>query len=197
MNAMNDIKKRQQFGSRLDTGREQSHLVSWGGSCWEGDLREGKRKCICISSSQLWSPCHFSPARATPPPCPLPREKQRKQGRRKSCWHSRLAFQDGKVWKIRQHHPLSSKTARWLQSSPASVTWPVSCPFPLQGGTRRVFLDPSHPRGAASIVMTKTGSREDFKLMKPPLSLGTLRGKCCLSYVEFQAMIFPLPAFPP
>lgn len=189
-NAMNDIKKRQQFGTRLDSGREQSHLVSWGGSCWEGDLREGKRKCICISSSQLWSPRHFSPARATPPPCPLSREKQRKQGRRKSCWHSRLAFQDGKVWKIRQHHPFSSKTARWQESSPASVTWPVSCPFPLQGGTRRVFLDPSHPLGAASIVMTKTGSREEFKLMKPPLSLGTPRGKCCLSCVEFQAMIF-------
>lgn len=103
--------------------------MSRGGSCWEGDLREGKRKCICISSSQLWSPRHFSPARATPPPCPLSREKQRKQGRWKSCWHSRLAFQDGKVWKIKQHHPLSSKTARWLQSSPASVTWPVSCHF--------------------------------------------------------------------
>lgn len=154
-------------------------------------MRKGKKKSICISSSQLWSPCPISTAKATPSPCSFSRERQRKRGRQEGCWHRSLASWDGKVWKIRQHHPLTSQPARWRRSYTASVTWPVFCPFPLQCGTCCVFLDPGHSQCAASSVITKTGSREELKLINTPsLPSSTLRGKCYFSYVEFQAMIF-------
>lgn len=158
------------------------------------DLKEEKRKSISISSSQLWSPCHFSPAKATPSPCSLPRERQRKRGRRKSCWHSRLAFQDGKVWKISQHHPLTSKTARWLQSSTGSVTWPVSCPFPLQNGTRGVFLDPSHPPRCCLQCDDKDRKQGGIQADESPSHTLHTEGKVLFVLSGVPSYDFPLPS---
>lgn len=75
---------------------------------------------------------------------------------------------------------------RWLQSYTASVTGPVSRPFPLHCGTCCVFLDPDHPSCTTSRVITEAGSREELKLINPPL----LSSAHYLSKIEFQALIF-------